>query len=160
MHGLYTENLFKRTTLPKRSKQWLIIINVLFCWHKKNIQLKPKISPASTENISNCFKCSISVGTQRQHRGMLTFTLCNHPFELMSWITPAHMLRHADTLSQTYSKCCSDSLFLNVFSDLLPGNHRHIWQKEHAALHLLYTCTQVISPFLSLTGEKSRHQAL
>lgn len=29
------------------------------------------------------------------------------------------------------------------FSDLLPRNDRHIWQKEHAALHLLHTRTQV-----------------
>lgn len=28
-------------------------------------------------------------------------------------------------------------------SDLLPRNDRHIWQKEHAALHLLHTRTQV-----------------
>ena len=43
----------------------------------------------------------------------------------------------------------SNVLFFPCFfpSDLLPGNHGHIRQKEHAALHLLYPRAQVRSLF-------------
>lgn len=112
-------------------------------YQPKNIisgQLRHEIKVTACE-------CSILAAPQRQCQGVW-MNIYIVSSALIAWITLECMLRHAGMLSWSCWKCFSDWLDVSVcVSDLLPWNHGHIWQKEHATLHLLYTRTQVLSLF-------------
>ncbi len=93
-------------------------------------------------------KSSIWVAPQRQWASEFTVSLCNPPFTLIS---ESLLCACCDTLPCSHRPAGSVALIQSscvCVADLLSWNHRHIWQEEHATLHLLHTCTQVLSLFV------------
>lgn len=121
-------------------KLWIFV--AMMAWKYWVSAPKSHQLAAAAENKSHClqkfhFGCSAQTMPGRVNAHL-------HCVSSNILITPAHMLLHADTPSPTCWKCSCWLIVPVCVSDLLPWNHRHIWQKEHAALHLLYTRTQVL----------------
>lgn len=139
-------------SLLKWSFKWLLTLKTVAYYSKS-----PFFGELSTMSPLRKLKISPVGSCNRKYKKLPSDVPFHHHDDVRACertSTLCNPLIYSNVLNLLLHTCCDTLELLKVLlwltvpvfvSDLLPWNHRHIRQKEHAALHLLYTCTQVRS---------------